>query len=863
MARRSSVAVAVIGLLFHCEYVFAQGGNGGAGSGGRVLGGKISSGGIGGDDGQAGGAGTVVPFGMFSETGGGGGGGGGAGGAAGGLGSPGTSDGQVPPQAVGGSGGNGGTGGSNGQTVTQTINSAAIAGGNGQAGAAGGDGDATGINSPDGGGGGGGGSGGHALVLTGAAASSNSANLTGGSGGTGGNGGGTPHGTAGNGGDGGDGGHGVKLSGIGSFTNTGSISGGLGGTGGNAGATGFGGAGGAGGLGGVGIFAAGGNTIVNQGDISGGNGGVGGSHNAGPDGSNGSFGAGAAGIQGAGLKIVNNGTINGGLSGDGVTRADAIIFTGGTNFLSGTGTVGSFTMTAGGTFAPGSGTAGSSMTVSGNLAFASAAIYLVQVNPTTASFTSVSGSATLGGATVNAVFAKGSYITKTYTILTATGGMSGAFASPVVNTNLPTYFKTDLSYDPTHVYLNLQLTFAAPPQTGLSGNQQNVGNALINSFNTNGGIPLVYGGLNAAGLSQASGEPATGSQQTTFNAMGQFLGLLTDPFMDRGPGADPNIPAPGFVDEAALGYAAKEKRLVAEREAYAMFTKAPLRETYEPRWSVWASAYGGAQSTDGNAATGSNSATSRIFGTAVGVDYLLSSRTIAGFALAGGGTNFGVNGQGYGRSDLFQAGAYVRHSNGPAYISAAFAYGWQDVTTDRTVTIAGMDRLHAEFNANAWSGRLESGYRLVAPWLGGIGLTPYAAGQFTTFDLPPYAEQVLAGTGAFALAYGAKSVTDTRSELGLRSDKSLAVSNAILTLRGRLAWAHDFNPDRAIAATFQALPGASFVVNGAAQATNSALTTASAEMKWLNGWSAAATFEGEFSGVTRAYAGKAVLRFAW
>jgi hypothetical protein len=55
---------------------------------------------------------------------------------------------------------------------------------------------------------------------------------------------------------------------------------------------------------------------------------------------------------------------------------------------------------------------------------------------------------------------------------------------------------------------------------------------------------------------------------------------------------------------------------------------------------------------------------------------------------------------------------------------------------------------------------------------------------------------------------------DTRSELGLRTDKSFAVQDGVLTLRGRLAWAHDFNPDRSIATTFQALPGASFVVNG-------------------------------------------------
>jgi uncharacterized protein with beta-barrel porin domain len=171
--------------------------------------------------------------------------------------------------------------------------------------------------------------------------------------------------------------------------------------------------------------------------------------------------------------------------------------------------------------------------------------------------------------------------------------------------------------------------------------------------------------------------------------------------------------------------------------------------------------------------------------------------------------------------------------------------------------------LRAEFNANAYSGRVEGGYRFVAPIVGGVGITPYAAGQFTTFDLPAYAESVVTGSPNFALAYGAKSVTDARSELGFRTDKSFAMESGLLTLRGRLAWAHDFDSDRSIGATFQTLPGASFVVNGAAQASDSALTTASAEWKWINGWSAAATFEGEFSNVTRSYAGKGAVRYAW
>jgi uncharacterized protein with beta-barrel porin domain len=117
--------------------------------------------------------------------------------------------------------------------------------------------------------------------------------------------------------------------------------------------------------------------------------------------------------------------------------------------------------------------------------------------------------------------------------------------------------------------------------------------------------------------------------------------------------------------------------------------------------------------------------------------------------------------------------------------------------------------------------------------------------------------------GRQALAARRPPTADTRSELGVRLDKSYAQVDGILTLRGRVAWAHDFDPDRNIGATFQTLPGASFVVNGAAQAADSALVTAAVEKKWRNGWSAAATFEGEFSNVTASYAGKGVVRYTW
>jgi uncharacterized protein with beta-barrel porin domain len=148
-----------------------------------------------------------------------------------------------------------------------------------------------------------------------------------------------------------------------------------------------------------------------------------------------------------------------------------------------------------------------------------------------------------------------------------------------------------------------------------------------------------------------------------------------------------------------------------------------------------------------------------------------------------------------------------------------------------------------------------------------VGFTPYAAGQFTTFMLPAYAEQAVIGTNAFALAYGAKNVTAPRSELGFRTDKSFALVDTlpgtILTLRSRFAWAHDYDTNRSIGATFQTLPGASFVVNGAAQSADKALTTAVAELSWRNGFSLAGTFEGEFGSNVASYAGRGVVRYQW
>jgi outer membrane autotransporter protein len=100
--------------------------------------------------------------------------------------------------------------------------------------------------------------------------------------------------------------------------------------------------------------------------------------------------------------------------------------------------------------------------------------------------------------------------------------------------------------------------------------------------------------------------------------------------------------------------------------------------------------------------------------------------------------------------------------------------------------------------------------------------------------------------------------------LGTRFDRVLALyTNAVLSLRARVAWAHDWVSDPTLAAVFQTLPGASFIVNGATPAKNSALASAGTELRLANGVSLLAKFDGEFASRSSTYAGTGMVRYTW
>jgi autotransporter-associated beta strand protein len=130
-----------------------------------------------------------------------------------------------------------------------------------------------------------------------------------------------------------------------------------------------------------------------------------------------------------GATTVNAGTlsVNGSIANSAVT-----VNAGGT--IGGIGTVGNTTIN-GGTLSPGNSIG--TLTVQGNLVLTAAAAYIVEVSPTSADRTNVTGTASLAG-TVQAVFGPGAYIARSYTILSATGGLGGTRFNSLTTANLPT-----------------------------------------------------------------------------------------------------------------------------------------------------------------------------------------------------------------------------------------------------------------------------------------------------------------------------------------------------------------------------------------------------------------------------------------
>jgi autotransporter-associated beta strand protein len=522
--------------------------------------------------------------------------------------------------------------------------------------------------------------------------------------------------------------------------------------------------------------------------------------------------------------------------------------------LGGTGQLPGVIVNAGGTLAPGNSIG--TVKVNGNLQFGAGSFYTVEVSPTSADRTNVTGTANLTGTTVQAVALPGSFTGRTYTIVNATGGLGGTqFAGLTTTGSFDPARNAHLAYDLNNAYLVLDPGTLTLPQ-GASRNQSNVAGSINRAVNSGTTPPAGFDTLlnisaGAAGraLDQLSGASSTQAQSGGFQLGNSFLALISAP-----PGAQGGAGRP-------LGYASEQP--ATPRRLSDAFAALDTPTAADRRWSVWGTGFGAGNRLSGDAATGSPDSSARAGAIAAGADYLITPTTLAGFSLAGGTMSWSAD-NGGGSSDLLLAGIYGKHEIGATYLTAAASTANYWMSTTRTVTVAGLDQLTARFNAQSFGGRVEAGHRLPVPFLG-ASWTPYGALQAQSFRTPAYAETVAVGSNQFALSYAGRTATAFRAELGVQTERRIAIDKGgQLTLFGRTSYAHDTVSNPALAASFTALGTAGgFTVFGTRPSQNLLLTSSGAEWQLAGGVSVMLKAESEWGERSRSWSGTGRFRYAW
>lgn len=420
---------------------------------------------------------------------------------------------------------------------------------------------------------------------------------------------------------------------------------------------------------------------------------------------------------------------------------------------------------SGGTLAPGNSIG--TMNVAGDVTFNAGSVFEVEVDDLGNSdllhagltATIDSGASVLvmpeNGTDTGVTYADGSV----YTILTADGGITGAFGSI---TDTFAFLAGTLSYDANNVYLTLNqvadfLSVARTP------NQ----------------------------LAAAGGADALGAGNAVFDAA---LGLSVSQSLAAFDALS------GEVHASIKGALVEDSRHL---------RRAALARTGEgaARPGFWATVYGatGAIDSDGNAAeiekTGG--------GLIVGVDGEAGGWRIGG-ALHAGATDFDVDNRGSsGDSTDYGFAIYGSTDLGGSALSLGAGYTRHDISTDRNIAVGGFsDRAEADYSAGTAQvfGRFSRSFDADA-----VKLTPYAEVAHVAHMTDSYSET----GGAAALSGASDTFQATFTTLGLQAEHAVAIGDtANAKLRGGIGWQHGFSDEPEAVNRFAG--GNGFAVRGAA-----------------------------------------------
>ena len=412
--------------------------------------------------------------------------------------------------------------------------------------------------------------------------------------------------------------------------------------------------------------------------------------------------------------------------------------------LSGNGTLNNLSVA--GTVAPGD--AIGTLNVGGNFLQSAGSRFEAQINAAGQSdLIAVGGSATLNGGTL-AVIGEAAPVGTRYTLLTATGGVSGQYAALDATAAPTPFLQLVLNYAPNAVFLDVARSAVTFGSIGLTRNQRATGTGL-DSLGDNGALIDAMVALDTpqavAALDLLSGE----IHASTHSAL---------------------------IDNSRFVRAAANDRL------HHAFVAGDSAEGV----GVWANLYdhGGDTDSDGNAARTRQHGD----GLFVGADIPVGAGLRVGLMGGYGDSRFEADDRAsIASTEDLHAGVYGGGQWGRFGIKLGAAHSQHRVDSVRNVAFAGFaDTLSARYDAQATQLFAEAGYRFN---LGRLGLKPYLSLAQVELKTDGFQER----GGAAAL-----SVADSKTRTGFGT---LGVhwamdggdlAGAQWNVRGTLGWRHAF-----------------------------------------------------------------------
>lgn len=445
--------------------------------------------------------------------------------------------------------------------------------------------------------------------------------------------------------------------------------------------------------------------------------------------------------------------------------------------LGGTGSVGNTVVQSGATVAPGGSGIGT-LNVAGNLTLAQGSVY--QLNASSDGRSDqlrVSGAATLQGGSVS-VLASGNFQpTTSYSILSASGGVSGQFAGATTDM---AFLQPFLTYSPQNVTLRLQRNDVKFQDIAQTPNQRAAAGA-VSALGT-GPLYSAVVPLNAANARSAfdslSGEVHASVKSAAFEDS-------------------------RFVRNASLG------RL---REAFDTPAAAATDTPAASGRGVWVQAFDSWGSSDGNGNASSVDRSTR--GIFLGADTRVEGDWRLG--VLGGYSHGSVtpdNRSSWAKSDTYHVGVYGGKQWGQLGLRAGATYSAGEADTRRDIAFPGFSgQTAAKYDVKTTQAFGELGWKM--PTANG-SLEPFAGLAHVKLSTDGFAE-----TGGVATLSGNNSSAHTTySTLGLRGSSSAGMPGNQTRLRGLVGWRHAFG-DAAPTSTLALAGQPGFAVAGVPIAKN-------------------------------------------